>query len=246
MLPLSFLAATCGVGLNAVDFDGSSDWLTRSSDFTGNADSKSGISHFWFRLDGGDGQEQTFWRFSPVFGVSFLSRSTDNKFNLALAAVDGTTILSVKTTTTYTASATWRHFVAAWDLATATVLIYIDGVSVADTPTTLTNATIDYTASTIAVAAGSAVGSLKLNGCIAQFYLAPGQFIDLSSAANLQKFRLATGKPAVLGGNGAVPTGTQPILFLNSTAASVGVNSGSGGDMTIHGAPAIASTSPVA
>jgi hypothetical protein len=53
---------------------------------------------------------------------------------------------------------------------------------------------------------------LGINCCLAEFWFAPGQFIDFTDPAERAKFRNA-GKPAFLGEDGSLPTGTAPALY---------------------------------
>ena len=69
-------------------------------------------------------------------------------------------------------------------------------------------------------------------------------FFDLSMSANRLKFIDVNGYPVNLGSDGSTPTGSQPILYLKNPAASVGTNSGSGGNLTANGTFVAASTSP--
>jgi hypothetical protein len=100
----------------------------------------------------------------------------------------------------------------------------------------------DYTRIGWGVAA-AASGANAFNGALAEVFFAPGQFLDLSVQANREKFILG-GRPVSLGADGSTPLGVVPLLYLKNPAASCGVNSGSGGDFTIMGAPAVASTAP--
>lgn len=54
-----------------------------------------------------------------------------------------------------------------------------------------------------------------ITGCLAEFWFAPGQFIDFTIAGNRRKFNDGNGNPVVLGSTGAIPTGTSPTVYLS-------------------------------
>lgn len=236
MLPGLVPFLSSGLVINAVDFDGSNDELARGGDYTGIADGKQGIMSFWFRMDGDDGALQFVINASGGWGAY---RDTDNKMKV-YCAKPGASLLAISSTGTYTASATWHHLMASWDLALTTSHLYIDGADV-QSVVTRTNDTIDYTRTNHYVGSGGAAN--WFNGCLAQVYVHTAAYLDLSQAGNRAKFY--NSGPVDLGATGTLPTGSQPVLYLNDPAASFGTNSGSGGNLTVNGGGlAVASTTP--
>lgn len=233
-----------GFPVNAVDLDGTNDYLTRGAGLTGAADSTQGILSFWLRLDGGDAS--TMYLFADDSLFVEVARNTSNKIYVNLY---GTFILlSLTTTSTYTSGAGWTHVLMSWDtnFSAGNKLSHIykndvDDKVVSSDPNAAAN--VDYTRSNWVIGATAAGGS-KLNGCLAEFYFAPGQYLDFSNSANRRKFISAAGKPVDLGVDGSLPTGTAPIIYLNNPAASFGTNKGTGGNFTITGTLDTASTSP--
>lgn len=242
---VGFGVSGANTAVNAVDFDGSNDGLSRGAGFTGAADSRTGIISFWFRLDGGDGSEQAIFRSSDG-GVN-IYRNTTNRFHIFLG---GGGTFEFRTTNTYTASATWRHFLASWSTNAAagakTSHLYIDGSSdktvVSDGSAAFD---IDYTKADWGVGFNPGAGTNKFDGCLAEVYCAFGQFLDFSNSANRDKFRSAAGKPlSSLGTDGSTPTGSAPTVYLNNPAPSFQTNKGTGGNLTVTGSLDVASTSP--
>lgn len=84
----------------------------------------------------------------------------------------------------------------------------------------------------------------KYVGDMANFWFAPGQFVDFSNQANRRKFIDAGGKPVNLGADGSTPTGTAPAIFFSGDAAAFATNAGTGGAFTLTGSLTNASTSP--
>lgn len=81
---------------------------------------------------------------------------------------------------------------------------------------------------------------------IAEFYLNPYDYLDLSDENNRRKFITADGKPVDLGTDGSWPTNRQPPIYLSGGASEFLVNKGSMGNPTGSVSPTIttATTSP--
>ena len=240
------------ITVDSADFDGTNDWLTRGADLTGAADSKSGIVSMWLRIDGGDGGSAHLLVNHTVLGGGsgflrfFVQRVTTNIFRVTGANAAGTTILRLDTVATYTAGATWLHLLISWDLATSAEHLYVNDVLDLSVVTS-TNDSIDHTVADFAIGA-QADGTVKFDGCLAEVYFAPGQYLDFSVITNRRKFISSGGKPVYLGADGSTPTGTAPIVYQHlddaEAAANFAVNAGSGGGFTVNGTLATGSTSP--
>lgn len=81
-------------------------------------------------------------------------------------------------------------------------------------------------------------------GDMADFWFAPGQFIDFSIVGNRRKFITAGGAPVFLGATGELPTGTAPAVFFTGGASSFGTNKGTGGTFATTGTLTNASSHP--
>jgi hypothetical protein len=227
--------------VNAVDFDGTSSYLVKSTDLTGVADGKSGIFSGWVRVD------------EPPGGTRFVLSNTSQFFAVGIDSnqkvqVVGFTAGSVKilemlTTTTHPPSPNWMHVLASWDLATSSSNLYLNGSNVLAGGATLTNDTIDYVRGAWAVANNTS-GTNYADLAASELYFAPNQYLDLSVQANREKF-IKDGKPVSLGATGSLPTGTAPAIYLPNRAALVGTNAGSGGNFNINGAPKDANSTPL-
>lgn len=233
--------------VDSADFDGTNDYMRRVG-FTGAADSKSGILSAWIRLDDGDGSVHVILDGIEVaVSFAFVRVDTTNTLRIDGDNTSGILILRLTSDTAYTAGATWLHVLASWDLAVAAGHLYINDVEDLAAGPTLTDDTIDYTVTTWTIGANSGAG-FKTNGCLAEFYFAPGQFLDFSVEANRRKFISESGKPVYLGTTGNLPTGTTPLVYqhLDDTeaVANFATNRGTGGDFTITGTLDTGSTSP--
>lgn len=235
------------------DFDGTNDYMQTGAALSGVTDSKKGILSFWIRIDGGDGVRQDILHIDRNLSgaenfVCFKSGASNliviQAYNAALSNV-----LNCNTAaTTFTSSPTWRHVLASWDLAIAAVSIYVDDISSVST-SVATNSDIAYSTSAATSVVGySLAGSNLLNGCLAELYFAPGQYIDFSIEANRRKLRSVDGKPVNILQNGAYPTLIAPAIYLHlddgEAVANFATNRGTGGNFTITGTLDTASTSP--
>ena len=233
--------------VDSADFDGT-DYMTRGADLTGIADSKTGIASVWIRIDGDSGVSNSIIRSTSANPFIFHWSAVDNLIKVGADNAASTEILLLVSATAYTTAATWLHILASWNLATATAYMYINDVDDLAGSPTLTDDTIDYDSATDwGIGATTAGGSL-FDGCFAELYFAPGQFLDFSIVANRRRFISANGKPVWLGADGAIPTGTAPIVYQRvadaAAVATFATNLGTGGDFAITGTLTTGSTSP--
>lgn len=225
---------------SAVVFDGTNDYMTRGSDLTGNTDGKKGIVSFWIYLNG-------------VTGYIFTSANAQFQLKVAssILTLAGVTTSAASTlimnSNTAVSSSVWHHVAMSWDLSAGLGKLYIDGSSNLATSPTLLNNNIDYTATNYYFGARDD-GASRLNAYVADFYLNLAEYLDISVAANLQKFRSTLGKPVNLGSTGSLPTGTAPIQLFRcangASASTFSTNLGTGGNYSITGALTVAPSSP--
>ena len=231
---------------DSADFDGTNDFMLRGAGLTGAADSKSGILSAWVRIDGGDGVAARYLEGITGATTFLFLKNSSNLIAIGGDNAAGTEILLLRTSAAFTAGATWLHVLASWDLATAAGHLYINNVSDLGT-STLTADTLDYTLGDWGVGSIT-LSAASANGCLAEFYFAPGQYLDFSNAYNRLKFISASGKPVHLGTTGALPTGTAPLVYQHlddaEAVANFATNRGTGGNFTITGTLTAGSTSP--
>jgi len=248
MSAILFAGAENLIGVDAADFDGVNDYMLRGAGLTGASNSKSGIFSVWARFDGGNGAQLNFMS-QTVADAVLIARAVSGAIAIQGTNSAPTVILSIETASTgYVASATWYHMLAAWDLAVpGSGRIYVNDVS--DYAENLyTNDTINYAGPTNFSVGASTAGAQKFNGCLAELYFAPGQYLDFSVVANRRKFISAGRRPIFLGTNGSLPTGTAPLIYKHladaEAVANFATNRGTGGNFTITGILVTASTSP--
>jgi len=235
--------------IDAADFDGFNDNMRLGAGLTGALDSKTGILSFWVRFDAN--QVGNFINGETTLGGGtvrfFANWGGSSPIRVVARNTSATNILDITSTASYSSGATWWHFLCSWDLAAAAAHLYTNDASDL-TVTTLTNDTIDYTVGDWWIGVFPPTFN-RINGCLAEFYFAPGQYLDFSVVANRRRFISAIGKPVGLGTTGASPTGTAPLIYhhLNDgeAVANFAINRGTGGGpWTITGTLDAASTSP--
>lgn len=242
----SVIAGGEGEQVPAVTFDGTNDFMTRGSGLDGAMDSSTGMMSFWFRMNGGNGAQQSLIRSEE--GAVNVRRFTDNTWQIQLIDPTFSTLFVVTSTPTFLAGSGWHHFMASWDTNASAGnkigQVYIDDASVAGTHTDAGGAMdIDYTEVSWAVGARQNATE-KLNADIADVAMWFGERLDLSIEANRRKFISSSGDAVDLGANGELPTGSAPIMFFRGPASSFNTNLGTGGDFSVTGALSDAADGP--
>ena len=223
----------------AVDYDGTNDFANRGGGLTGAVDGKVGTVSFWIRLDGGDGSIlHIFNGTSQIFRI--VRTITTNLFQIRGKNSGATTILQLASNTAFTASSSWIHVIAAWDLATPEAHLFINDANDEAAGSTETDDTLDYTLADWSMGAAVAGGG-KLNACLSEFWF-EDTFVDITVEANRRKFISATSKPVDLGADGSTPTGVSPLIYAPDGDPST--NAGTGGNFSITGSLSQCSTGP--
>jgi hypothetical protein len=217
--------------------------VARGADLTGDADGKTGVLSFWFRITTPTSNQiivangTTVGGATPHFQVRY-EASAVNKIKVTGFNAAGTGILVLTANTGFTSG--WHHTLASWDLAAGVAHLYSDGVQDLAAGSTLTNDTIDYAAADWGVCGGPGGAAPIESSTMAELFFTPNQFLDLSVVANRNKFRSAIdGKPVALGADGSVPLGVAPLIYLHlndgEAVANFSTNRGNGGGFTRSG-----------
>jgi hypothetical protein len=232
---------------NAVysDFDGSNDFLSRTTNVTGIADSKLVTVHFIVK---GDDFSLTpnIILFSDGAGApKFYAVVTPaGKLQLVAWNAANSIILNVITTTTLYVGKNYSIEVSIDLSDTGKRYIYINGEAAGVTWTTYTDDFIDFTLASPRVRIGcdrNTAPSAFWNGSIGDVYF-DTQYIDLSASNPF--YDTETDKPKFLGTTGELPTGSAPLIYLPMYASSAGTNLGTGGDFTVNSGPYVGARGP--
>lgn len=243
-MTIGLLAASGGEvpAVNAVNFDGTNDYLTLASDLSGNADSKLLTFSFWLRRAAVTGANYGLYEANT--GDNAISFNSADRFTGVFKDTGAAIALRFTSTNSFTSTSDWVHICGSMDMTdTGKRHLYVDGVDDSPGWNNYVNTDLDFTKGSHGI--GSLGGATdKFNGDMAEVYINFGEYIDLSVAANLQKFRTASGKPAPLGTDGSSPTGTSPIIYLSGETSTWHTNDGTGTGFTENGALTTATTSP--
>ena len=192
----------------------------RNSDLIGNADGKKFIMSAWFRPDTDNSTELIYDTDAQVVSLP-LTKQSSNKFEVRIAGTDGADVCRFRTVNTYL-QGSWHHVVTSADMAvTGARHLVVNGTSDISVVKFI-DAVLDLTADLHTVG--------DVTGCLTEVYVNLAEYLDVTVAANLEKFRTPEGLPADLGSDGSEPTGTAPLIYMRGGLGEFLVNRGSGGD----------------
>jgi hypothetical protein len=234
---------SAGYYARAVTFG--NDYLNRGTTLTGAFNTKVLSMSFWIRP--ADLSQSCF-----VMGINTGSGQADNRFprlltngtfQIQLESSGGVACLSATTATALSIN-TWYHILISVDLANSSNrAIYINGVLDSTTWSTYINAEADLTVNDWFIATDAAGGN-RLSASLSDLWFnIGGAWLDITNSTNREKFILA-GKPVNLGGNGSLPTGSSPIVFLSGNSSTFATNKGTGEGFTTTGTIINSPTSP--
>jgi len=213
-------------GAEATSFDGSNDYLSRSSDLTGNTDSKT----FTFScLVYVGNSAATAYLYNSTGGKVVFSFTT-SQLDINLKNTVGTTICLLRSTNISTGKiyGTWVNLLVSVDLAASTSHVYINDNNLTLTTETLTNDNIDFTQSDHWIAGLQGITSNK--GRLSYLFL-DYTYRDLSIESNRRLFITADLKPSM------DQKSLNPIIGMSMTDYTTAhINDfGTGGDFIQNG-----------
>lgn len=216
-------------------FDGTSDYLSRSSALVGIADSKTVTLSVWLRRVGA-GSTQRIFTINDTIGDTGIEFhvSFDSSDHIVLGGLSAAkaTVLSATSTDTIGADSSLHHLLVSFDLSDSTKrYVWYDGVPLTMTWSTYSNTALDLDMANVFIGA-TTNGGAKVNGVMEEFLFHTAYF----DPTNIALLRTGFGRPAFLGNTGALPFGTAPLVCLTQHYGNFGYNAGTGGDFTITGA----------
>jgi len=210
----------------SAEFNGTDQYLSRTSALSGISDGKLATVVFSYKTDVTIGTDYIL-NFNESGGKFGIYRDAQS-FELRGGDAGGTTLLS-HTVPGFFSDTDWHNIVLSFDMADPSKFyLYKDGSLVSSSAVTHTDGSIKFT--TTAVDIASTGGSIPWDGKIG-FLWFNTEYIDFSQEANRLKFFDAFNYPVDLGEDGSLPTGNQPLIYLNNDF-HLGTNLGSGGDFT--------------
>ena len=214
-----------------IEFDGTNDYFNRGAPLTGLVDGKTGTLSFLMRPTATNGSKFIFTSTAESVFVRTVGDALDIKL-----FTGSTTLLQMFATQVITVGKL-VHIFASWDLGNNKANIYIDGVDKTTIAVGPINNNIDYVKDNWHVGNRVLIPTSFMEGVLGQFWFS-SEYVD--PATDINKFYI--NGPVDLGGDGSLPTGTQPIIFLNNSPATWGNNLGSGGNFSAVGSVVDAGT----
>lgn len=230
-----------GPVVDAVYFDGTNDYMKRTTNWTGLSDGRYSTLSVWVKPAAiADGSRIDLFMLD---GAKFyVNRGTGGNLVFTVkGASSSSAIYNRVSNTTVNSGSGWSHILWSFDSLNLVDHLYINDV--ADTSTengywAYENA--DWT-STWNMFAN--VTSNKWTGDVAQFWWTD-EYVDFSVESNRRKFISEYGKPVSLGTNGETPTGTTPVAFFDGDSSTFQNNKGSGGNPILYGSLTNSTTKP--
>jgi hypothetical protein len=232
-------AAAAPYTINAVEFDGTNDYLSQGG-LTFPTGQKTASGSMWVRKNV-TGDMFLVFNDSYRFGVWLPG---DGRFQLTASNSNPTGILDCSSNDVALNDTDWHHVLWSFDLANSSnIHMYVDDVDIGtvgcfvytdDTYTMPGNVDINRDA-----------GGGHYDGDIADLWIDFGTYIDFSIASNRELF-YNNGSPVDLGSDGSTPTGSAPEIFFSGATDSWHTNKGTVGGFSENGALTTASTAPVA
>jgi hypothetical protein len=220
---------------DSAEFNGTNQSLTRTSALTGAVDGKAFSLAIAYKADTTSG-------YHPMFKIASDNASASNwALNISQSGTSiiieafnssGTRILD-DTLGSFVPDTNWHTALITVDLTSSSLFeAFLDMVDQNPSASTYTNSDITFSDSDIRI------GQERTNyfdGRIG-FLWFNTSYIDFSQEANRLKFFDAFNNPVDLGADGSVPTGSQPLIYMNE-GFHLGTNLGSGGNFTPQNTP---------
>lgn len=210
--------------------------------FKGGADSNKFTVSFWFKyeefatLSGSTGFLQALKDSPGEISVLqiFMGEGLGNARNVSFQGKDSSNTLLFTITVNIPNLLVVHHLVFSVDLSDSSkTQAYVDDVPTFTTASTFVSGDIGFSVIDEAYLGAFFSGVKLWQGDVGDFWLAHGEYIDLSVEENRRKFISAEKTPVDMGPNGEYPTCSTPTVFLSGSLAKWNVNKGSAGGFTV-------------
>ena len=221
-------------------FNGSNQYLNRTSALSGISDGTNITLAFSFKVDvvgSGDGYLIELHNGSSrSTGINcFFNDGSDNFsfscFNTSATGDGNNYVFSGNSASNSVVAGAWNTVLISANASNA--YIYFNGTSLSLTTSLGSNINLDL--ANWGIGRRDDNGTLYLDGNIGFLYF-NNSYIDFSQEANRLKFFDAFNNPVDVGADGSVPTGSQPLIYMNE-GFHLGTNLGSGGNFTPQNTP---------
>ena len=224
---------------SSTKFSGSSQYLSKSSDLTGNANGKTFTVSFWINPTDDTNTTKYIYHTSGSWRNT-ISYGTNGTIFVSFfqSASGGGTVFEIQNPEIRLGFGGWNHVIFSADMTdTSKRHLYINDQAASATYTH-TNNNIDFTRTQHAIGEDLTASTGNLQGYLAHFFL-DYTYRDLSVESNRRTFiDSARGSTSV-----STLSALNPILYLPMTSGySIGENEGTGGDFSAVGSPTIDTT----
>ena len=230
------IALADGLDGTSVEFDGSSDYLSRSSDFTSNSDGKTLTFSAWV-LPHNTGSVSIYNNRHPTNYNGIQITLNNLGVDIYGTTSSGTGVVNWQSSSGLLTQGEWNHILISIDAANSSNdKLYVNDVDRTSTWTSYaaSNNNIDFTTSNHVIGKYTWTSSGFFDGLLAHVYL-DYTYRDLSTTSNRRIFIDANGGSTSTSSLSAL----NPIMYLPMTNTySLGKNLGTGGDLTASGSPA--------
>ncbi|UAW59219.1 hypothetical protein CRP603_gp52 [Roseobacter phage CRP-603] len=226
---------------SSTEFDGSSDYLQKTSDLSGNSDGKTFTFSFWIYPEPANNNTMYIYHTSGSWRNTISWTPSNGRLFVSFFANEssGGTVFEIQAPLIKCPRGKWSHVIFSADMTDSNKRhLYINDID-ASPSWTYSNQNIDFTRSTHAIADDQTGSTGNFKGKIAHFYY-DRTYRDLSVESNRRNFIDANlGSTSV-----ATQSALNPILYLPMTDGyTVGENEGSGGNFSGVGSPTIVADS---
>jgi hypothetical protein len=214
----------------SAEFNGTNQHLDRTTALSGATTSKLVSFSYSVKFDANEGYQIGFSNGSQLnFGIL----NSVGKIRIIGRQNSANAVINVIGSTTLS-TGVWYNICGCFDMAnTGSKYLYINNAAETLAVTDYVDDTLNFVEPLEVAASG--FGSGRHNGNIG-FLWFNTEYIDFSQEANRLKFFDAFDYPVDLGADGSVPTGNQPLIYMNNDI-HLGTNLGSGGDFTPINSP---------
>lgn len=233
--------------VNAVNFDGTNDMLSRGAAFTGQVSHAAMIGSFWF-LPATDAVRTYLGECNQTDSARHpweVSRQASNKLRVIVRNAANNVRVHWDGDDALLVAGGWNHLLFGINLIGSPVAkFYVNDVAQTAPVTGPITDSIAWGDVIQGRIGAKTTGGDKWDGDMAEVYINNGEYLDFGVTANRRKFIDADGFPVDLGAGGITPTGTAAIIMHSGATVDWHTNKGSGGGMTESGALTDAATSP--
>jgi hypothetical protein len=218
----------------SAEYNGSNQYHGRASALTGAVDGKVLTLACAINTDAISGNDYIFAIRNGAGSVRFDFWNGAATLKMRGYNAAGSQILGTVTTGNVISATTWHTILLSINMANSGQrLLYVDGVDTSTTWNTYTDGDLELSGAQQYI--GSLAAGDYFDGKIGFLYFTT-EYIDFSQEANRLKFFDAFGYPVDIGADGSLPTGTPPLIYMNSDF-HLGTNLGTGGDFTPQNTP---------